>query len=156
MSDEKTKHFTEADYRAYIDGVSKALAGSEQLLAHIQNIERVSGLGHARRYPLPFVGSSSHANPQKISVRTQLAFRPTHLVVDPFIAHTYDLLDFVVGNRSMLLNADPLPLETFSVEAYAREKTLIDVQKWKGIPTIPVGCDITLVVQSRCLGETFE
>jgi hypothetical protein len=145
--------FTAADLAAHVERVERALAGAgmPEVLALLQRInaaaERV-GLG-AARIPFGLIGEPLDGGHDVLEVRPHVSCQPEHLVLTAETARGFDLVDFKVGKNSQFGGPECLPLDTFSVDAYARAgDRLSSVQAWHGTDVCYPGMSISLYVHA--------
>jgi hypothetical protein len=90
----------------------------------------------------------THGTSEQIEVRPYVLCRPETFVLEPEIAHSFELVDLRISQSSQLLSADPLPLDTFSSEYVPPDggKLLQQRQAWKAGSCSPAQV-LTIVVR---------
>ncbi len=73
---------------------------------------------HEALTPIGFECNLHAAQPVRLHVRPQMAFRPEMLTVAPDCAHLGTLLDVQIGNRSQLVSPEPIPLSIFNPQSW--------------------------------------
>jgi hypothetical protein len=158
-SDPKSNRFrTPADVRGHLDALGEeldALDGKSlrELLDRFQSRfgARIAPQERGRSERVPYgvisktpIGSSGSG---EVRIFPMVPTRFTHLVVSPFTAKYFELVQLMSGRHPLGGSSDPLPLETFSIE-YGHDDTLCAVQSFK-IPMTEVGQSFVILFQRR-------
>jgi hypothetical protein len=92
-------------------------------------------LGFCERYPFAIVTDSLIC-----SIEPWIKMKLEHLIFPDAVAKSYELASIQISNVHVMAAPGNLPLETFSIEVYAKQTPdkLLDVMKWK-VPVIVPG-----------------
>ncbi len=151
--DTDTRPFTVADLAAHVERVEHALAtaGMSEVLALFHRLNAAaqrSGLGGSR-IPFGLIGQPIDRGQDLVEIKPQIWCQPEHLVLTAETARGFELVDFKVGKNSQFGGLECLPLDTFSVDSYARGgERLSSVQAWHGTDVCLPGMPITLFVHA--------
>lgn len=106
----------------------------------------------ARRVPLPFVKDAiAPGRIEDVTVRPQVTFRPTHLVVTVEVAKCFRLVDYRIGVHSQKVAWDSLPLGPFARPAYdvlGGPEPYAQIVQWDSA-TVECAQDVILSVWNR-------
>jgi hypothetical protein len=129
--------------------------GAPALVAHLDRLEarqrqltEAAGSPYDERYPLALVGDGRTAGAVSMIVEAPCVQVPCfveHLVVSADSARAYTLEDLKIGRSSSGVACQSLPLETFSVEAYALADGLMKVQTFR-LPRVGAGTRVAAYV----------
>ncbi len=117
--------------------------GEDEWMRRLAALELEESPG-PRLHVLGFYQELDGRSQYTFSSRPQIIFRPELLTVAPECAAYGMLVDFKVGNRSQLVNADPIPLSVFSPTAWASIEMMRDVMGKLAFDTASIAQDITM------------
>ena len=87
-----------------------------------------------------------------VVARTQVAFRPTYIVVPASVAKGFVILDVKVGKNSQLISSDPVPAEVFSGDVVVLKDAVVgassDLPLGMMMDDCHVGETVVLTVQN--------
>lgn len=134
---------TESDLARQVDRVVELFrkSGIRDLAEHVERINHAAGkLGLSRmRVPCALVErEGSRESTRGVGsmiglkeIRPQVECTIDALVLPDDVSRSYELMDLRLGNICTNIDAEPLPLETFSIEYLRESDRLYTVQQWK-------------------------
>lgn len=89
-----------------------------------------------------------------VVAQTQVAFRPTYIVVPSSIAKNFMIVDVKVGKTSQFISHDPIPAEVFSGDVVVLKDAVVgaisDLPLGMMMDDCPVMGRVYLTVQNMC------